>query len=123
MRTKKKKSDPRYCRAGAGDEVTPNKCDTPGFQLRQEPAITRDHKNFLRLETPRNNIRLNQSPFHVLRGWRANCDIKILLYSSRVNDPMLEEIAMVSDYVVAYATKGSETLKVEREILKDFILK
>lgn len=123
MRTKHKKKDARYCRAGAGDEETPNKCDTPGFPLREEPAITRDNRNFLRLEMPRNNIRLNQTPYHVLRGWRANCDIKILLYSSRVNDPDLVEIAMVSDYVVAYACKGSETLKIEREILKDFILK
>lgn len=116
MRTKKKPKSPRYCRAGAGDEATANKCDTPGFQVRQEPAITRDDRNFLRLEMPRNNIRLNQTPLYVLRGWRANCDIKILLYRSRVDDPSLdlEEIAQVSDYIVAYACKGSETLKVQK---------
>ena len=71
----------------------------------------------------RDNIRLNQTPLYVLRGWRGNCDIRILIYSSPVNDPNLEEIARVSDYIVAYACKGSETLKVEREILKEFILK
>ena len=123
MRNAKRKKAPRYCRAGAGEEATPNKCDTPGFILRDDPAITRDHRNFLRLDMSRNDIRFNQTPLFVLRGWRANCDIKILIYSSPINDPNLEEIVRVSDYIVAYACKGSETLKVEHEILKEFILK
>jgi hypothetical protein len=123
MRTKKKKKAPRYCRAGAGDEATVNKCDTPGFALRSAAAITRDQRDFLKLDLPRNNLRLHQTPLHVLRGWRGNCDVKILLYNSQTSNPDLEEIAQVSDYVVAYACKGSETLKVERELLKDFILK
>lgn len=123
MRKAKRKKAPRYCRAGAGEEATPEKCDTPGFPLRAEPAIAEDQRGFLRLDMPRNSARLHQVPLYVLRGWRANCDIKILLYSTRVDDPDLEEIAQVSDYIVAYACKGSETLKVEREILKEFILK
>ena len=121
MRCKKGSAKPRYCRVGAGDEATPNKCDTPGFPLRSEPAITQDDRNFLRLEMPRNNLRFHQTPLFVLRGWRGNCDVKILLYRSRVNDPDLQEIAVVSDYLVAYTTKGNETLQVERETLKEFI--
>lgn len=124
MRKKKgKKNSKRHCRAGAGDEATPQKCDTPGFPLREDPAVTRDHRNFLKLEMPRSHLRLHQTPLHVLRGWRGNCDVKVLLYASDSDNPDLEEIAQVSDYVVAYACKGSETIKVEREILKDFVLK
>lgn len=123
MRPQKWKNAPRCCRAGAGEEATKDKCDTPGFELRSTPAIIKDHKNFLKLEMPRNHPRLNQTPLYVLRGWRANCDIKILLYSTHVDHPDLEEIAQVSDYLVAYACKGSETLRVERDTLKEFILK
>ena len=125
MRKRRKRggTKPRFCRAGAGDEATPNKNDTPGFKLRNEPAITKDEKNFLKLEMPRNNLRLHQTPIHVLRGWRGNCDIKILFYESSSENPDLEEIAQVTDYVVAYTCKGTETIKIERDILKDFILK
>jgi hypothetical protein len=124
MRFKRgRKKGTRYCRAGAGDELTKDQCNTPGFQLRDEPSIVMDERQFLRLEMPRNHLRLVQTPLHVLRSWRGNCDVKILLYSSTCGEVDPEEIANVTDYVVAYACKGSETIAVEREILKDFILK
>jgi len=124
MRFKKgRKKGKRYCRAGAGDEQTKDQCDTPGFQLREKPAIVMDDRQFLKLEMPRNHLRLVQTPLHVLRSWRGNCDIKILLYRSASGQPDPEEIANVTDYVVAYACKGNETIAVERETLKDFILK
>lgn len=53
MRCKKGSKKGRYCRAGAGNEATPNLCDTPGFQRREEPAIVRDERNFLKLEMPK----------------------------------------------------------------------
>lgn len=124
MRAKKgKKNSGRTCRAGAGDEATKNKCDTPGFPLREEPAIVSDHRGFLKHEMPRDNLRLVQTPLHILRGWRGNCDFKILLYSSSSGEADPEEISRVTDYIVAYACKGNETAKVERELLKDFLLK
>jgi hypothetical protein len=124
MRTKKgRKTGKRYCRAGAGDEFNDGMCDTPGFKLRQEAKITRDERNFLKLEMKRNHLRLIQTPLHVLRAWRGNCDVKVLLYSSSSGEPNPEEIVNVTDYVVAYACKGNERIAVEREILKDFILK
>ena len=114
---------PRYCRAGAGEEKTPDQCDTPGFSPRSIPAIVRDERNFLKLEMPRNNVRLHQTSLSLLRGWRGNCDIKILIYSSPDGQPDPEDIAAVTDYVVAYCCKGNETLAVEKETLRDFILK
>lgn len=124
MRAKKsRKNGKRFCRAGAGDEGTKNKCDTPGFQLRNQPTIVRDERNFLRLEMPRNHLRLVQTPLHTLRAWRGNCDVRVLLYSSSSGHIDPEEIANVTDYVVAYACKGNETIAVERETLKDFILR
>jgi len=124
MRTKKgSKGGKRYCRAGAGEETTPNKCDTPGFQRRSEPAIVRDDRNFLKLEMPRSHIRLHQTPLAVIRGWRCNCDLKVLMYCNPSGIPNPEEISEVTDYVCAYCCKGNETMSVERETLRDFVLR
>ena len=120
---KGKKNSRRICRAGAGEEENKNKCDTPGFKSRDEPTIDFDHRGFHKLEMKRNNMRMVQTPLHVLRGWRGNCDFKILLYASFDGKPDAEEISRVTDYVVAYQCKGNETSKVERELLRDFILK
>ena len=79
----------RYCRAGAGYEATKNKCDTPGFKLRSDHAITRDDRDFLKLEMKRNSLRMIQTPLHALRGWRGNCDINILLYDCHEGEPHL----------------------------------
>jgi len=44
MRNKKgKKNAQRLCRAGAGDEATKNKNDTPGFPLTDNPMMSLDH--------------------------------------------------------------------------------
>lgn len=123
MRNRKGRKAKRYCRAGAGEELTPNECDTPGFQPRDRPSIVRDERNFLKLEMPRNNLRMHQTPLHVLRGWRGNCDLKVLLYASPDGNPDPEEISRVTDYIVGYCCKGNETLAIERETLRDFILK
>ena len=118
---KGKKNSRRICRAGCGEEKTKNKCDTPGFVVREEPIIDYDHRGFFKLEMRRNHLRLVQTPLHILRGWRGNCDFKILLYSSNDGQPDAEEISKVTDYVVAYQCKGNETTKVERVMMGDFI--
>lgn len=122
MRCKKGSKKGRYCRAGAGKEATPNMCDTPGFQRRKEPAIMRDERNFLKLEMPRNHVRFHQTPLHVIRGWRGNCDLKVLIYCNPSGIPHPDEISEVTDYVCAYCCKGNETIAIERETLRDFIL-
>lgn len=119
---KGRKNAKRYCRAGAGDERTPNKNDTPGFTLTGEPRISVDHRGFFKLELERNNLRLVQAALLVLRGWRGNCDFKILLYGSTDGTPDPEEISKVTDYLVSYETKGNGRIKEEVILVRDFIL-
>ena len=111
----------RFCRHGAGVEATLGRCDTPGYVIRNQAKIVIDDRDFLKLEMKRNNARIVQTPITALQGWRGNCDIKVLLYKSpnEAVDPV--EIAKVTDYVVSYACKGNEKMKVEKEIMKDMI--
>ena len=80
-------------------------CDTPGFPLRVEPKLVHNLRGFDRLELPRNNSRIVVSSRWLLHGWRANCDIQLLLYQCDPSEPNPEEIARVTDYIVAYCCK------------------
>lgn len=117
-----RKTKKRECKSGAGTEKTHNKCDTAGFPLRDTPGIKVDNRGSKKLLMPRNHSRLNQSSEDMLRTWRGNCDVQVLIYESSPDDPSLEEIANVTDYVVAYQCKGNCTLKQEREQNKNLIL-
>ena len=112
----------RCCRCGAGIEKTAFHADTPGFPLRTEPAILHDLRGFDRLELPRNNNRTVQSSLSFVQSWRANCDIQVLLYDSDPKCPNPEDIGRVTDYIVAYACKGNETIVQEKEQMKALIL-
>jgi hypothetical protein len=112
----------RCCRCGAGIEKTAFQADTPGFPLRTEPEILRDLRGFDRLELPRNNQRTVQSSLSFVQSWRANCDIQILLYDSDPKCPNPEDIGRVTDYIVAYACKGNETIVQERQQMKALIM-
>jgi GTPase SAR1 family protein len=112
----------RVCRAGAGIEVTQGKGDTKGFPLRSEAAIVRDLRGFYRLELPRENRRTVQSSTWLVQGWRANSDIQILLYDCNPCTPDPEEIARVTDYIVAYQCKGNDSFQKERDEVKEYIL-
>ena len=90
---------------GTGIEVTQGKGDTKGFPLRSEAAIVQDLRGFYRLELPRENRRTVQSSNWFVQGWQANSDIQILLYDCNPCTPNPEEIARVTDYVVAYQYK------------------
>jgi hypothetical protein len=117
------KASHRECRCGAGVECTPGKGDTPGFKLREKPAIVPDKRGFRRIELTRNHKRVVQSSLDLLRSWRGNCDFQILLYDCDPNTPDPSEIARVTDYVVAYACKGNQRLVDEKKELKSLILK
>ena len=119
---KGKKNRCRMCRAGAGEEKTKGMSDTPGFPLREKPAIEFDNRGFYKLHMRRNHLRMVQTPLHILRGWRGNCDFTILLYASPDGKPNAEEISRTTDYIVSYQCKGNETSKVERTVLRDYIL-
>ena len=103
-------------------EETPNMCNTPGFPLREEPQLVRDLRGFDRLELPRNDRRIVATSRWLVQGWRANCDIQVLLYEGDPLHPNPDEIARVTDYIVAYACKGNETIVEEMKQMKALIL-
>lgn len=111
----------RFCRCGAGVEQTPGQCDTPGFTLRNKPALVQDPRGFMKLELPRTNKRILQTSSFMMQSWRANVDLQLLIYNSSPTEPDLDEIAAVTDYVVSYACKGNESSIAEKNNLKDYI--
>jgi hypothetical protein len=58
----------------------------------------------------------------LLYGWRANCDVKILLYESDPENPDARDIAKVTNYLVTYASKGIETVQAEKDQLRSMIM-
>lgn len=112
----------RQCRCGAGDEKTPGKADTPGFQHRRTAVLTKNpSKCFKQIELPRNHSTVVQSSLDLLQAWRANCDIQFLFYESNPDDPDPLDIGRVTDYVVAYACKGHVMLKEEKNHIRHLI--
>ena len=57
----------------------------------------------------------------MLQSWRANCDVKILLYDTDPAYPDIREIENVSGYVVSYTCKGHLTVKQEKDIICESI--
>ena len=117
-----KHSKRRMCKAGCGQEKTKGMADTPGFTVRSEPAVARDNKGSLRLHQERNHTRVTQTSTDLLRSWRGNCDVQILVYNCDPKWPDVSEIARVTDYVVAYSCKGNCTFKEEREHTSGIIM-
>ena len=120
MRHKKNtsQSHPRFCRMGAGIEECLGNCKTPGFDYVPNDIIEFDRRGFKSLKLKRTiSKQFNQSSMVMLQSWRANCDIKILLYDTHPLYPDIREIANVSDYVVSYTCKGHLTLIQERDII------
>ena len=64
-----------------------------------------------------------QSSMHLLKIWHGNCDVKVLVYNSDPDFPDATDIAMVTDYIVAYACKGNAMLKEEKDHIKLVILR
>ena len=112
----------RVCKVGAGQESTKNQCDTPGFALHTKPEIKVDHRRSQKLFQPRNHPRINQTSVDMLRSWRGNCDVQIIVYDSHPDCVDIREISKVTDYVVAYSCKGNCTLREEKEQNKKMIL-
>ena len=113
---------PRECRFGFGTEKKFSKNDTEGKQLREEPLVTADKKGIFTLQMKRTKSRrVNQLSIPLLQAWRANCDLKLLLYNSDPNSPDISEIESVTRYVVAYTSKKSHTLKSEKEHIQNII--
>ena len=117
-----KKNEPRTCRVGFGDEEHWNAQDTPGMPLRDKSVIFTDKKgiNQFRMERT-HSVRVVQHSKTLLRGWRANCDIQLLLYFSNPNFPDIGEIEDVCKYVVAYTGKKNFTTQQEKSSIQNLI--
>ena len=66
---------------------------------------------------------MNQTSLPLLQSWRANVDVKILIYD---HDPRFidsEDIANVINYIVSYISKGTHSFTEEKNIITDVILK
>ena len=113
----------RTCRNGCGKEMHYMKADTPGWKKQDKPTIDNDPRGYRKLNMPRNSRRLNQTALDMLRCWRANCDVQIILYESNPCMPDASEIAKVTDYVVAYACKGNCTMALEKKQIRQIILR
>jgi hypothetical protein len=82
----------------------------------------KDVSGFKRLELPRTNRRTVQSSLYLLQGWRANCDVQLILYDSDPTNPDCVELAKVTDYVVVYVCKGNDSFKKgEKEKFRNYI--
>ena len=117
-----KKGQPRTCRVGFGDEQDFLHQNTPGMELRDKAAIVTDKKGITKFRMRRTKSkRAVQHSRTLLKGWRANCDIKLLLYFSNPNFPDVGEIEEVSKYVVAYTGKRNHTSRHEKESIQNLV--
>ena len=71
----------------------------------------------------RNHPKVVQSSMDIVRSWRANCDVQILLHKSDPQRPDPAEIAKITDYIVAYACKGNATMATERKQIREIIMR
>ena len=111
----------RICRCGAGMEENFGKCDTPGFVVKDQPAIVKDPRGFERIDLKRNDKFVVQASTFLCQGWRGNCDMQYLLYLSDSADVDASEICRVTNYIVSYACKGNETEVDEKNSLRALI--
>jgi hypothetical protein len=111
----------RVCRCGAGVEANFMKCDTPGFQLLDDARVVTDLRGFERVDLPRNNRRVTQASTFLMRGWRGNCDIQLLIYKSHPGEIDASDVSRVTNYVVSYACKGNETVVEEKKCIQALI--
>ena len=117
-----KKNMPRTCRVGFGDEEHYNQQDTPGMDLIEESILEKDKKGLYHFRMKRTKSkRAVQHSRTLLKSWRANCDIKLLLYFSNPNLPDIGEIEDVCRYVVSYTGKRNHTSQQEKTAMQDLI--
>jgi hypothetical protein len=121
MRTRSSNANQRYCRAGCGNEANRGQNDTPGFELRTKPAIVREANGTYKLSMERNTTRMVQSSTKLLRMWRANCDVQLIIYKSDPRNPDVYEVSKVTDYVVSYACKGNSSTAAEVDTMSALI--
>jgi hypothetical protein len=122
-KNKNKNDSPRTCRTNYGTETEFGKMDTPGMQFIEHATIHVDHKGISHFRQRRTHSpRLVQHSNFVLKGWRGNCDIKLLLYYSDPSCPDISEIEDVCRYVVSYTGKRHNTSQTEKDAIQNIIM-
>ena len=92
------------------------------MDFREESGLEKDKKGIYHFLIKRTHSkRVVQYSRTLLRGWRANCDIKLLLYVSNPNLPDIGEIEDVCKYVVAYTGKRNHTSHQEKNAIQNLI--
>ena len=112
----------RVCRCGAGVEARFMICDTPGFKLRTSLQVVHDLHGYDRVDLCRNNYRITQASAYVMRSWRGNCDVQLLIYNSSPEEIDASDVSRVTNYVVSYACKGSESAVEQKTSMEAIIL-
>jgi hypothetical protein len=115
---------PRTCKVHFGTETKYGKQDTQGLPCTKRSKIFIDRKGILHFRMKRNkSVRVVQHSRTLLRGWRANCNIKLLLYYLNPNCPDMSEIENVSRYVVSYRGMRHNTSQAEIDAIQNIIMK
>jgi hypothetical protein len=86
-----KAGTPRTCRSHYGTESKFGKVDTLGMDLIQNAEIQIDRKGISHFRMRRtHSVSLVQHSRYLLKAWRANCDVKLLLYFTNPTCPDLK---------------------------------
>ena len=119
-----KNNTPRVCRQGFGTESKHGEEDTEGRQLISDHLIRVDKSGITHLDMKRTkSTRLQQHSRILLQTWRANIDVKCLLFETDPLQPNIREIDELIKYICAYTVKKNKTLNQEKEIIQDLIHK
>ncbi len=114
----------RTCRVHFGTETKYRKQDTQGLQRKNRSKIFINRKGIWHFRMKRTkSVRVVQHSRTLQRGWRTNCNIKLLLYYSNPNCPHISEIEDVSRYVVSYTGKRHNTSQAEIDAIQNIIMK
>ncbi len=114
---------PRTIGSHYGTELEFGKVDTPGMELIQHAKIQQDKKGITHFKMRRTkSVRLDKHSKFILKAWRANCDVKLLLYFSDPMSPDLREIEDVCHYFVAYTSKRHNTSQDKKEAIQNIIM-
>ena len=117
-----KKNNPRVCRHGFGTESEHGNENTEGKPLISEHQLRVDRSGITHLEMKRTQSkRLQQHSRTLLQTWRANIDVKCILFDTDPLHPDIREIDELIKYVCAYTVKKHKTIKQEKEIIQNLI--
>ncbi len=117
-------NDPRTCRVHFGTETKYGKQDTQELPHTKKSKIFIDRKGISQFRMKRTKlVRVVQHSRTLLRGWSANCDIKLRLYYLNPNCPDISEIEDVSRYVVSYMGKRHNTSQAVIDAIQNIIMK